>query len=65
MKDNPTITEDALEELGILRHKIEVVLDCIIGDAEARDQTLTSIANDYLGEMGKMIQAMLMQEMRR
>jgi len=61
MEDKLEITEDTLEELSILRHKIEVVLDCIIvGDAEARDQTLTSIATNYLGEMGKMIQAMLM-----
>ena len=66
MEDKLTVTEDELDELSILQNKIRVVLDCIIvGDAEARDQTLTYIANDYLGEMSKRIQAMLMQGMRR
>ena len=50
--------EDALTELSILREKIEVVLSCVIGNANAHDQTLTAIANDYLAEMGEMIQAM-------
>ena len=58
MEDNPTITEDALTELSILREKIKVVLDCIIDGVSAREQTLTYIATDYLGEMGKTIQAM-------
>ena len=57
MASNP-ITEDALTELSILRQKIAVVLDCIIGDANAHDQTLTYIANDYLSAMGETIQAM-------
>ena len=66
MEDQLMVTEDELNELSILQNKIRIVLDCIIvGDAEARDQTLTSIADDYLGEMGIMIQAMLMQEMRQ
>jgi len=65
MKDNPTIPEDALTELSILRDKIAVVLNCIIGNANAHDQTLLYIANDYLDEMGKMIQAMRAQEARR
>ena len=55
---NP-ITEDALNELSILRRKIEVVLDCTIDDSNARAQTLTDIANDYLTAMGEIIQAML------
>ena len=58
MEDKLVITEDTLDELSILRQKIEVVLDCAIDDANAHGQTLTSIANDYLGEMGRMIQAM-------
>jgi len=53
------ITEDALTELNIIRTKIEVVLECIIGNANAHDQTLTCIANDYLIAMGEKIQAML------
>jgi len=53
------ITEEALTELNILRTKIAVVLECIIGDANTHDQTLTYIANDYLTTMGEMIQAML------
>jgi len=57
MAPNP-ITEDALTELSIVRGKIEVVLDCIIGTANAHDQTLTYIATDYLTTMGEMIQAM-------
>ena len=66
MEDQLTVTEDELNELSILQNKISVVLDCTItGDVEAREQqTLTCIADDYLGEMGKMIQAMLMREMR-
>jgi len=58
MAPNP-ITEDDLNELSIMRRKIEVVLDCTIDDANARNQTLTYIANDYLATMGEMIQAML------
>ena len=58
MIQNP-ITEDALNELSIIRQKIEVVLDCVIGNANAHDQTLTYIANDYLITMGEKIQAML------
>jgi len=58
MEDKLTVTEDALNELGILRQKIEVVIDCLIDDANAREQTLAYIATDYLGEMRKMIQAM-------
>ena len=57
MASNP-ITEDALTELSILRSKIEVVLDCIVGNANAHDQTLTYIAGDYLSAMGETIQAM-------
>jgi len=57
MSTNP-ITEDALTELSIIRDKIVVVLDCIIGNANAHDRTLTCIANDYLATMGEMIQAM-------
>ena len=45
--------------LSILRQKIKVVLDYTIDDANARAQTLTYIANDYLFTMGEMIQAML------
>jgi len=51
------VTEDEFMELSILRKKIEAVLDCIVGGANTHDQTLTNIANDYLGEMGKMMQA--------
>ena len=58
MENNPAVTEDVLTELGILRQKIEVVLACIIGDANAHDQTLTYIAGDYLATMGEIIQAM-------
>ena len=65
MEDTWTVTEDALTELSILREKIEVVLDCLIGDARAREQTLTYIATDYLGEMGKVLRTMHMREMRR
>ena len=64
MGDNLAITEDALTELSIMRKKIEAVLDCIIGDANAHDQTLIYVACDYLGEMGKMIQAVHTQETR-
>ena len=60
MENTLTITEDALDELGIIREKIKVVLGCAIDDANARGQTLTCIAADYLGEMGKMLQAMRM-----
>jgi len=52
------ITEDVLTELSILRENIEVVLDCTIEGSDARVQTLTYIANDYLIKMGEMIQAM-------
>ena len=59
MGDKLVATEDALTELSILRQKIEVVLACIIDDApNARDQTLTYIASDYLSAMGETIQAM-------
>ena len=64
MGDKLTITDDALDELGILQEKIKAVLDCLIDDANAREQTLAYIATDYLGEMRKMIQAMHMQETR-
>jgi len=56
MDDNLTITEDALTELGILRQKIKVVLDCVIDETDARNQTLTYIATDYLDTMGTMLQ---------
>ena len=52
------ITEEALTELSIRREKIGVVLDCIVGNANRHDQTLTYIASDYLVIMGEMIQAM-------
>jgi len=65
MGDKLAVTEDALTELSILRSKIEAVLDCIVGGANTHDQTLTDIANDYLGEMGEMLQAMHVQETRR
>jgi len=58
MQPNP-VTEDMLNELSIIRRKIEVVLDCTIDEASAHNQTLTYIANDYLVTMGEMIQAML------
>ena len=59
MEDKLVITEDALTELSILRGKIKVVLACVIEDApNARDQTLTYIATDYLSAMGQTIQAM-------
>ena len=64
MEDKLVITEDALTELSCLREKIEVVLDCIIDDApNARDQTLTYIATDYLSAMRETIQTM--QESKR
>ena len=50
--------EDTLTELSILRSKVAAVLDCIVDNANAREQTLTCIASDYLTEMDKMIQAM-------
>ena len=52
------IIEDMLAELSILRNNVEVVLDYTIEDSNARVQTLTGIANDYLIKMGEMIQAM-------
>ena len=58
MDDNLTITKDALDELCILRSKAEVVIDCLIGDAHPREQTLAYIATDYLGEMKTMMQRM-------
>ena len=58
MSPNP-ITEDDLNELSILRRKIEVVLDCTIDDTNARAQTLINIATDYLITMGEMLQVML------
>ena len=57
------ITEDDLNELCILRRKIEVVLDSTIDDTNARAQTLINIANDYLATMGEMLQSMLLQIM--
>ena len=53
------ITEDDLNQLSILRRKIEIVLDCTIDDTNARAQTLINIANDYLITMGEMLQVML------
>ena len=50
--------EDELTELSILRSKIEVVLNCLIGNANTHDQTLIDIARDYLVKMGEMIQTM-------
>ena len=58
MEDNLTITEDSLTELSILRQKAEVVLNCVIDDTDARNQTLTYIATDYLSTMGKLLRAM-------
>jgi len=58
MDDNLTITEDALTELSILREKIKVVLDCVIDEADARNQTLTYIATDYLAKMGSQLRTM-------
>ena len=52
------ITEDALTDLSILRKKVEVVLDCVIDEADARNQTLTYIATDYLAMMGSQLRAM-------
>ena len=52
------ITEESLTELSILREKIEVVLDCVIDDTDARNQTLTYIATDYLAAMKTQLQAM-------
>ena len=49
---------DTLTELNILRKKAEVSLDCMIGNANAHDQTLVCIANDYLTAMNEMIQTM-------
>jgi len=54
--ESNSITEDALTELSILRHKIKVVLDCVIDETDARNQTLTYIATDYLDTMGTMLQ---------
>ena len=62
MASNP-ITEDDLNELCILRRKIEIVLDSTIDDTNARAQTLINIANDYLATMGEMLQSMLLQVM--
>jgi len=58
MDDNLTITEDTLTDLGILREKIAVVLDCVIDETDARNQTLTYIATDYLAAMGTQLRAM-------
>ena len=59
MEDKLVVTEDAIEELSCLREKIKIVLECVIEDApNARDQTLTYIATDYLSAMGQTIQAM-------
>ena len=57
MEQNP-ITEDTLTELSIIREKMEVVLDCIIDNANAREQILSYIAVDYLAHMREMIRAM-------
>ena len=56
MEDKLTVTDEALTEFNILREKIEVVLDCAIDNMNAREQTLTYIAIDYLAGMGEMIQ---------
>jgi len=61
MSNNLTITEDALNELCVLRSKVEAVIGCLIGDAHAREQTLAYIAADYLGEMKTMMQRMFME----
>jgi hypothetical protein len=58
------ITEDDLNELNIARKKIEIVLNCLVGNANAHDQTLTYIASDYLVIMGDMIQAMQERKMQ-
>ena len=58
MDDNLTITEDALTDLSILRKKIAVVLDCVIDETDARNQTLTYIATDYLAMMGTQLRTM-------
>ena len=58
MDDTLAITEDALTELSILQQKIDVVLHCVIDEADARSQTLTYIATDYLAAMGKQLRAM-------
>ena len=52
------ITEDSLTELSILRQKIAVVLDCVIDETDARNQTLTYIATDYLAKMGSQLRTM-------
>ena len=52
------VTEDEITELSCLREKAAVVLSCIIDELNAREQTLTYIANDYLSAMGEMLQAM-------
>ena len=52
------ITEETLTDLSILREKIKVALDCIVDNANAREQVLAYIAGDYLGTMREMIQSM-------
>jgi len=52
------VTEDAFTELSCLVEKAKVALDCMIDDMNAREQTLTYIASDYLAAMDEMIQAM-------
>ena len=56
--ESKQITEDELIEISYLREKVAVVLSCIIDDLNAREQTLTYIASDYLSTMGEMIEAM-------
>ena len=57
MEQNP-LTEDTLTELSIIREKMEVVLDCIIENASAREQILSYIVSDYLAKMREMLRAM-------
>ena len=51
------ITEETLTELSIIREKIEIVLNCIIENTNAREQTLSYIAVDYLARLREMIRA--------
>jgi len=53
-----SLTEDTLTELSIMREKMEVVLDCIIDNANAREQILSYIAVDYLANMREILRAM-------
>ena len=52
-------TDDAFEELNILRSKAEAALYYVIDEINCpRAQTLTYVATDYLSAMGKQIHAM-------